>query len=83
MDKIMVNLGENSYNINVGNGMLKDFGAALKKANACEKIVIITDPLVNELWGGILRSSLKSEGFSFDIIEVPRGEHYKNLQSRV
>jgi 3-dehydroquinate synthase len=80
MDRIMVNLGENSYNINVGNGTLKEFGAALKKANACEKIVIITDPLVNELWGGILRSSLKSEGFSFDVIEIPRGERYKNLQ---
>jgi len=49
MDKIRVNLGENSYNINVGSGILKEFGAALKKVNSYEKIVIITDPLVNEL----------------------------------
>ena len=80
MDKIRVNLGENSYNINVGSGTLKEFGATLKKVSSYEKIVIITDPLVNELWGGMLRSSLKSEGFSFDVIEIPRGERYKNLQ---
>ena len=80
MEKIRVALGENSYNINVGSGILKEFGAMLKKASNCEKIVIITDPLVNELWGGMLRSSLKSEGFSIEVIEVPRGERYKNLQ---
>jgi 3-dehydroquinate synthase len=80
MDKIRVDLGENGYNINVGSGALKEFGAALKKVNSYEKIVIITDPLVNELWGGILRSSLKSEGFSFEVVEIPRGERYKNLQ---
>lgn len=80
MDRIRVNLGENSYNIKVGSGTLKEFGSTLKKVSGFEKIVIVTDPLVNELWGGMLRSSLKSEGFSFEVIEVPRGEKYKNLQ---
>jgi len=79
MDKIKVDLGENSYNINVGCGILKEFGDALKKANSIEKIVVITDPLVNELWGGTLRASLKNEGLSCETIEIPRGERYKNL----
>lgn len=79
MEKVRVNLGENSYSINVGTGILEEVGGALKKVNSFEKIIIITDPLVNELWGGMLRSSLKSEGFSYDVIEVPRGERYKNL----
>jgi 3-dehydroquinate synthase len=80
MDKIRVNLGENSYNINVGCGILKEFGSVLKKSNGYEKVIIITDPLVNELWGGALRASLKTEGLSYEIIEIPRGERYKNLQ---
>jgi len=79
MEKVRVNLGENSYNINVGMGILESVGSTLKKLNSYEKIIIITDPLVNELWGGMLRSSLRSEGFAFEVIEVPRGERYKNL----
>jgi len=79
MEKVRVNLGENSYSINVGKGILEEVGSTLKKANSFEKIIIITDPLVNELWGGMLRSSLRSEGFAFEVLEVPRGERYKNL----
>lgn len=79
MEKIRVNLEEYSYNINVGKGILESVGSTLKKVNSFEKIIIITDPLVNELWGGMLRSSLRSEGFAFEVIEVPRGERYKNL----
>ena len=30
----------------------------------------------------VLRSSLRSKGFSFDVIEVPRGEHNKNLKGK-
>ena len=80
MSIIRVNLGENSYNINVGTGILEELGSTLKKLDNFEKIVVITDPLVNELWGGILRSSLKSEGYNPEVIEIPRGEKYKNLQ---
>jgi len=79
MDRIRVNLKDNGYNINVGSGILGELGSVLKKENGFEKIVIITDPLVNELWGGMLRASLRAGGFSFDIIEIPRGEKYKNL----
>lgn len=79
MEKVRVDLGVNAYNINVGTGILEELGSTLKKAGSFEKIIIITDPLVNELWGGMLRSSLRSEGFAFEVLEVPRGEKYKNL----
>jgi len=79
MDRIRVSLGENSYNINVGSGILEEFGPMLKKTNGYEKVIVITDPLVNELWGGILKSSIKNAGFALDFIEIPRGEQYKNL----
>ncbi|MFC1767647.1 3-dehydroquinate synthase [Candidatus Margulisiibacteriota bacterium] len=80
MPKVRVNLDENSYDINVGAGILGELGGILKKENNLEKLIVITDPLVNELWGSTLRSSLKSSGFSFEIIEIPRGERYKNLK---
>jgi 3-dehydroquinate synthase len=79
MEKVKVDLGGNSYFINVGSGTLSEFGSALKKTKDFEKIIIVTDPLVNELWGGCLRASLRAEGFSYEIIEIPRGEKYKNL----
>jgi len=80
MSKIRVNLNENSYDISVGSGILSEFGSIIKKENGFEKIIIITDPLVNELWGGLLRNSLKSEGLNYEMIEIPRGENYKNLK---
>ena len=79
MDKIKVDLGDNSYNINAGCYILKDFGDTLKRSNGFEKIVVITDPLVNELWGSSLRSSLKAVNLDFETIDVPRGESNKNL----
>jgi 3-dehydroquinate synthase len=78
MEKIKVDL-DGGYFINVGSGILSELGASLKKVRNFEKIIIITDTLVNELWGGCLRASLRSEGFSYEIIEIPRGEKYKNL----
>jgi 3-dehydroquinate synthase len=81
MGIIKVDLKENSYNINVGTGILSDFGSALKKIRNFEKVVVITDPQVNELWGGCLRASLRAEGFSYDVIEIARGEKFKSIES--
>jgi len=80
MTKVKVDLKDNSYDINVGAGILSEFGSTLKKFSNFEKVIVVTDPLVNELWGSLLRSSLKNSGYNFEVIEIPRGEKYKNIK---
>lgn len=79
MNKIKVDLKENSYSIVVGVDILKDLGRALKEEKWGKDIFIITDPLVNELYGDAVRKSLKE--FKVNTIEVPRGERFKTAKT--
>lgn len=78
MAKIKVDLKERSYDIMVGADILSDLGEIIKKEDYGKDIFIITDPLVNDLYGDKLRSGLK--GLKNHTLEVPRGERYKNLK---
>ncbi|MBU0671843.1 MAG: 3-dehydroquinate synthase [Candidatus Margulisbacteria bacterium] len=78
MAKIKVELKDRSYDIIVGSGILDELGENIKDEQLGKKIFIITDPLVNDLYGDKLRSGLK--GFTHQTLEVPCGERYKNLK---
>ncbi|MFH1347304.1 MAG: 3-dehydroquinate synthase [Candidatus Margulisiibacteriota bacterium] len=78
MAKIKVELKERSYDIVVGAGILPELGKIIKEEEWGEDIFIITDPLVNDLYGDKLREGLK--GFKLHTLEVQRGERYKNLK---
>ena len=84
MLQVKVNLKENSYNIVIGNQILKDIGAALKdfvKSNVIgQDAVIITNPIIKQRHGRILASSLKEHTFSVKFFEVPSGESSKSAQ---
>jgi 3-dehydroquinate synthase len=79
MNKIKVDLKENSYSIIVGVDILKDLGRIIKDEKWGKDIFIITDSLVNELYGDVLRKSLKD--FKTNTIEVPRGERFKTTKT--
>ncbi|MDI6731602.1 MAG: 3-dehydroquinate synthase family protein, partial [Candidatus Margulisbacteria bacterium] len=81
MDKVKVNLKENSYEILIGEGILKDINKIITEGNWGNEIVVITDLLVNRLFGKKLVSRLKSNIKFSKIITVliPRGESHKNL----
>lgn len=78
MAKIKVDLRERSYDILVGGGTLAELGKIIKEEDWGKDIFIITDPLVNDLYGDKLRDGLK--GLKHQTLEVPRGERYKNLK---
>ncbi|MFH1684442.1 MAG: 3-dehydroquinate synthase [Candidatus Margulisiibacteriota bacterium] len=78
MAKIKVELRERSYDIIVGAGILPELGKIIKEEDWSEDVFIITDPLVNDLYGDKLREGLK--GFNHHTLEVPRGERYKNFK---
>jgi 3-dehydroquinate synthase len=78
MAKIKVDLKERSYDILIGTNILADLGGIISGEKWGRDIFIITDPLVNDLYGDALRRGLKS--LRHRTLEVPRGERYKNLK---
>ena len=80
MNKIKVRLGSNSYEIHIGPGILRKNGRRLRESGFSDKLVIITNPVVNELYGRSLEQSLVRDGFQVTILEVPDGEEQKSLE---
>jgi len=80
MRKIRVNLGINSYDIYVGSGLLTQTGQWLTENGLAGKLVIITNPVVNELYGNALKQGLVKQGFRVAVLPVPDGEEQKSLE---
>jgi 3-dehydroquinate synthase len=81
MQKIDVKLGQNSYSIIMGAGILSQTGVKLKELGLKNKAVVITNPAVNKLYGAAVKQSLIDAGFKTTMLEVPDGEKYKTLES--
>jgi len=79
MNKIRVDLASRSYDIYVDSNCLSEVGETIKKTNSYDKVIIITDPLVNDLYGNQVRASVRAAGYKVETVEVPRGEKYKTL----
>ncbi|MFH1542540.1 MAG: 3-dehydroquinate synthase [bacterium] len=77
MDRINVNLKEKSYSIVVGSGFLDQLGFLLAQKQFGKEVFVITDAKVRELHGEALLSGLSS--LDPKIIEIPRGEQFKNV----
>lgn len=75
MVKIEVDLKERGYDILIGAGTLAELGKHL----VCQNAVIITDPVVNDLYGDVVRRGLKH--LRHHTLEVPRGEKNKDLKA--
>lgn len=81
MKKVRVELGSNSYGICVGSALLTRTGSWLKEKGFSDRLVIITDPTVQRLYGDALRKGLTEDGFEVSILLVPAGEAQKSLES--
>jgi len=81
MKKVRVRLGNSSYNIHIGPGLLAQTGTRLTEIGFDDKLVIVTDPTVRSFYGSILKHSLTSNGFKVLILEIPEGEEQKSLES--
>lgn len=81
MRKVGVRLGSNSYEIHIGSGISSQLGSWLKENGFCGKVVIITNPIVQELYGDILKQNLFREGFEPTTLLVPEGEEQKSLET--
>jgi 3-dehydroquinate synthase len=75
---------DKEYKICIKKGIIINLGEHLSKTIENKRIIIITNSLVNCLYGVKLLSSLKKGGFDpdlIDLIEVPDGEKYKSLST--
>ncbi len=80
MRRIKLELGDRSYQILVGSGLLGQAGSLLKEAGFSGKLVVITNPVVQELYGSVLKESLSAGGFEVAVLQVVDGEEQKSLE---
>jgi 3-dehydroquinate synthase len=81
MQTLNVNLGQRSYPIHIGAGLLEKTGDLLQQAGLRGKIAVVTNPVVAQLYLDPLNDSLRRCGFEVTPVLVPDGEEHKNLQS--
>jgi len=78
---ININHQLGSYEIRVGKRLLLSLGDYLYDLKASGPIGIISNATVNDLYGGVVRDSLKEAGYLTRTILIPEGEQYKTLAS--
>ncbi|MDD4721521.1 MAG: 3-dehydroquinate synthase [Acidaminococcaceae bacterium] len=80
MPKISVDLGKNSYDILIAKGVWSEIGVKIHALSSADKIAIITDSNVENLYGKYLQQQLAAEGFQVSCITIAPGETSKNLE---
>jgi 3-dehydroquinate synthase len=77
---INVDLGKDSYTIEIERGLIHRVGEKIRALTKAEKIAVITDDHVEPLYGNTIREVLTKAGFDVRVIAIPAGETSKNLQ---
>ena len=80
--RISIDLGERSYEVLVGRGLLAEIGSEVVRALARSngKCAVVSDTNVAPLYGEAVRDSLEEAGFECVSIEVTAGEASKSMQ---
>lgn len=67
------------YQIKIGSGLIEDAGKYVKQVVCAQKIVIITDDIVDKIYSRKVEQSLSSNGFEVLKYVFENGEERKNL----
>ena len=81
MRKIELKLESRNYQILIGSGLLGQACNLLEEVGFSGKLVIITNPIVQGLYGRALKQSLLTEGFKVTVLLVADGEEQKSLET--
>jgi len=79
MQTVRVDLGERSYPIHIGRGLLGEVGSRLQELRCARRTAVITNAVVAPLYLGRVESCLRDAGFAPTAIELPDGEEHKNF----
>ncbi|MBD1573079.1 3-dehydroquinate synthase [Vibrio sp. S17_S38] len=80
MERLNVELGERSYPISIGAGLLSD-PALFSYLKPNQKVVVISNVTVAPLYADLLISTLQTLGCHVDLLSLPDGEQYKTLDT--
>ena len=81
MRVVQVPLGNRSYDIRIGPGLLSRIGEECAALGLNSRCAIISDSKVEPLYGRIVAKSLRKAGFAPVLITVPSGEKAKSLKN--
>ncbi|MEM7593429.1 MAG: 3-dehydroquinate synthase [Cyanobacteria bacterium P01_A01_bin.83] len=81
MNKITVNLPQNSYQINIAPGSLEQIGSQITKLNLGQKVLLISNPEIFSYYGKTAIASLETSGYEVYTHLIPAGEPHKTLAS--
>ena len=80
MRSVPISLGERSYVVHVGSGLIAKLGDHCRRLKLGERCVIVTDSNVGSHFADAATRSLKMSGFVPSIVTVPAGESSKSLK---
>ncbi len=80
MKQLRIDLGERSYDILIGPGLLDQTGEEAGKRIPGRRAVVVTHPRIRQLYGTQVMYSLEQSGFETFCIEIPEGETSKTIK---
>ena len=81
METLSVNLGDRSYPIYVGQGILSEAGDLLLQNGLRGKVAVVSNPTIAQLYLDALHEALACAGFEVVPVLVPAGEEHKEIKS--
>ncbi len=79
MPEVEVNLGDRSYVITIGPGILASLGETVLRTSAPTDVLVVSNPKIAGFYGDIALDSLRSAGIRAELMCVPAGERFKTL----
>ncbi|MFT4570217.1 MAG: 3-dehydroquinate synthase [Hyphomicrobiaceae bacterium] len=80
VNTVHVYLGDRSYDVAVGSGLLAEAGDRIRSLGTISKLIIVTNSTVRELYGKALASALDGVAEQH-WVEIPDGERFKTIQT--
>lgn len=77
---VKVDLGDRSYDIHIGRGLLQEAGKLISDIAPNARCVIVSDENVLKAHGETLGESLSKAGIEFSTLAVPAGEKSKSIE---
>lgn len=81
MKEIEVRLPNNSYKIIIGTGALDNCGELIRSFYSGDRVVIVTDKTVGDLYKSRIETALLKACFKADFVMISPGEASKNIDS--
>lgn len=79
-ESVKVSLGDRSYEIKIGTGLLGEAGETLRQLGFTGRVAVVTDRSVARHYGPTVFRSLKRSGFKTYRIVLPSGERAKTMR---